>query len=178
MDRAEMVTLIQDGVPPGPGTWADLGAGTGNFTWALSELLAPESVIYAVDRDARAIQHQQALIDSTTPAVAIRPMQADFTQPLKLPHLDGILMANALHFIRDQPRVLRDVLGYLAPGGRFLLVEYAVESPLRYVPYPVPLTRFAALAADSGLTVPRLVRTRRSPSSGIVLYAAVATQLN
>lgn len=174
MERSEMVALIRSGVPSGVATWADLGAGTGNFTWALSELLDAGSVIYAVDRDARAIQHQQQKLRSDVPSATIRPLQADFTLPLKLPLVDGILMANALHFIRDQAAVLRHILPYLRPGGRFLLVEYAVESPLRYVPFPAPFTRFAELAHESGLIEPTLIGTRRSPSSGIVLYAAVA----
>jgi hypothetical protein len=34
MEQHEMVALIRDGVPAQGGVWADLGAGTGNFTWA------------------------------------------------------------------------------------------------------------------------------------------------
>ena len=34
MERSEMVALIRAGVPGSGGVWADLGAGTGNFTWS------------------------------------------------------------------------------------------------------------------------------------------------
>ena len=51
MDRAEMIELIRGGVPGAGGVWADLGAGTGNFTWALRELLGTHGLIYSVDRD-------------------------------------------------------------------------------------------------------------------------------
>ena len=52
MDHADHVRLLRDGVPHEPGTWADLGAGSGAFTLALADLLPPGSLIYAVDKDA------------------------------------------------------------------------------------------------------------------------------
>ena len=172
-----MVILIRDGVPGPGGVWADLGAGTGNFTWALRELLGVRGTIYAVDRDRRAIERQRAaLAQAVEPGAAIVPIQADFTRPLDLPPLDGALMANALHFVRDQPAALALVASYLRPGGRLLLVEYDVAAALAWVPFPIPFERFAALAAQAGLADPALVGTRRSPSSGIVMYAGVTTK--
>ena len=60
MDRTEMLGLIRGGVDAPGGTWADLGAGTGNFTRVLGELLGPRGTIYAVDRDRKAIERQRA----------------------------------------------------------------------------------------------------------------------
>ncbi len=177
MDHAEMVALIRAGVPAGNGTWADLGAGTGNFTRALRALLDPGSTIYAVDRDAKAIVSQRALVAQSTAGAAIRPLQGDFIRPLDLPPLDGVLMANALHFVRDQPALLTRIAGYLRPSGRLLLVEYAVDTPITWVPFPVPPERFAALAQSAKLAAPRVVGTRRSPSTGILMYAAVASRM-
>lgn len=173
MDQAEMVALIRDGVPQPGGIWADLGAGPGNFTWALYELLGSQATIYAVDRDARAIAYLSRRVAQTTPEASIYPLHADFTQPLTLPLLDGVLMANVLHFIRDQAAVLALVRQYLRPDGRLLLIEYELRDALRWVPFPVPFRRFVALAEASGFIESMLLKTRRSPSSGIILYAAV-----
>jgi ubiquinone/menaquinone biosynthesis C-methylase UbiE len=170
-----MVALIRGGVPTPGGVWADLGAGTGNFTWALRELLGAQGTIYAVDRDHRAIERQRAALEQAVePGATIVPIQADFTRPLDLPPLDGALMANALHFVRDQPAALALVVGYLRPGGRLLLVEYEVATALAWVPFPAPFERFQALATQVGLANPALVGARRSPSSGIGMYAGVA----
>ena len=174
MDHREMVALIRAGVPGPGGTWADLGAGSGNFTRALAELLGPEGTIYAVDRDASAINRQRVAVTQRNAAAAIRPQEGDFTRPLDLPPLDGVLMANALHFVSDQAAVLASVAAYLRPGGRLLLVEYDVRAGVGWVPFPVPFERFQLLARPAGLSTPTLVGTRRSPSSGIVMYAAVA----
>jgi ubiquinone/menaquinone biosynthesis C-methylase UbiE len=176
VDHAEMVALIRNGVPDPGGTWADLGAGTGNFTWALRDLLGPDATIYAVDRDARAIAAQRARAAQAPPGAAVSPLQADFIHPLRLPPLDGVLMANALHFVRDQTALLTQIVGYLRRGGRLLVVEYEAHNTLRWVPFPVPFSHLKALTAASGLHAPTLVGTRRSPSTGMVLYAAVATR--
>src|SRR4029078_9753088 len=101
-----MVELIRGGVPRPGGTWADLGAGTGNFSWALAELIGAQGSIYAIDRDAKAICALHRRIAQADPGAAITPQQADSTRPLDVPALDGVLMANALHFIRDQAAAL------------------------------------------------------------------------
>ncbi|HBY95359.1 MAG TPA: class I SAM-dependent methyltransferase [Chloroflexi bacterium] len=176
VDRGEMIALIRAGVPEPGGTWADLGAGTGNFTWALRALLGPRGTIYAIDRDAKAIRRQRELFAQAEPGAAILPVQADFTCPLDLPPLDGVLMANALHFVRDQAAALTQVARYLRPGGRFLLVEYDVHRAGPWVPFPLPFERFQLLAPLVGLSAPALVGTRRSPSSGITMYASVAVR--
>lgn len=173
MDHGEMVALIRNGVSRG-GVWADLGAGTGNFTWALAELLGPAGTIYAIDRDARAIAAQQRRLQSEPPAATIIPRQADVRQPLALPPLDGVLCANLIHFIDDQIGLLRRLHAMLAPGGQLLVVEYEQARPLPWVPHPLPFARFVAVAGAAGFLNPTQVGTRRSPSSGQVLYAAAA----
>jgi len=173
MERSEMVALIRGGVP-GPGVWADLGAGTGNFSWALAELIGPQGMIYAIDRDAKAIRQLHQRIAQADPGAAIVPQQADFTRPLDIPALDGVLLANALHFIRDQPAALALVAGYLRPGGRLLLVEYDLRAPLPWVPFPVSLARLEVLTAEAGFEKPTEIGRRVSPSSGVAMFAALA----
>ncbi len=168
-----MVALIRTGVPETGGTWADLGAGAGSCTGALRDLVGTSGTIFAVDRDAEAIHRlRQALAGE--PGAAIRPVQGDFTAHLDLPPLDGLLMANALHFVGGQLATLRQVVSYLRPGGRFLLVEYDAPGGLPWIPFPLPFERFGALAAQAGLSTPTLVGARRSPSTGVVMYAAAA----
>jgi SAM-dependent methyltransferase len=160
---------------PGPGgTWADLGAGTGNFSWALAALLGPQATIYALDRDAKAIGRLQQRLAQDAPAATIVPQQADFTRRLDLPALDGALLANALHFVRDQAAALALVAGSLRAGGRVLIVEYDLGAPLPWVPFPITFARLAQLAAEAGLQAPAAIGRRVSPSSGVAMFAAVA----
>jgi hypothetical protein len=78
-------------------------------------------------RDARAIAAQQARIARDSPGATIIPRQADVLCPLDLPLLDGILMSNLLHFIRDQAGLLQRVAARLHPTGRFLIVEAVIQ---------------------------------------------------
>lgn len=176
MELPEMVALIRGGVPRPGGAWADLGAGTGNFSWALAELIGPQGTIYAVDRDGKAIRQLNERIARSDPGAAIIPLQADFSRPLDLPALDGVLLANALHFIRDQPAVVALAAGYLRPGGHLLLVEYDLRAPLPWTPFPISFARFQALAAGVGFAEPTEIGRRVSPSSGVAMFAALAVR--
>ena len=176
MNHAEMIALIQDGVREDDRVWADLGAGTGNFTWALRDLLHPTATIYAVDLDARAVAAQRARASQPPSGPTIISLKADFTRPLKLPPLDGVLVANALHFVRDQRATIRQITRYLRPGGRLLVVEYDLQRAQRWTPFPLPFAKLQDHIATAGLSAPTLIGTRRSPSTGIVLYAALTTR--
>src|SRR5947209_16938811 len=120
MNHADHVRLIAGGVRAPGGTWADLGSGAGAFTLALADLLGPTGVIYSVDRDASALREQERAMRGHFPALQVYYLSADYTHPLDLPPLDGIVMANTLHFHRDKERVLRGVKAYLRPGGQFI----------------------------------------------------------
>jgi hypothetical protein len=87
---------------------------------------------------------------------------ADFTQPLALPPLDGIVAANAIHFVRDRVALLRRWCAYLKPSGRFILVEYDTDDGNRWVPYPVSFAALPALARAAGFAPPSLLDVHRS----------------
>lgn len=168
MTSTEASELIQEGVTKRGGVWADLGAGSGTFTHALANLLGPEGLVYAVDR-------RPALAGAVSSTGAeVRSLQADFTRPLELEPLDGILMANSLHFVRQQEKVLRQVVSHLLPGGTFLLIEYDLQRPTPWIPFPIPPARFKALARQAGLSEPLELKRRPSRYGPRELYAAVA----
>ena len=149
MDHADHVRLLRDGVTHG-GTWADLGAGAGAFTLALAELVGPGGEVIAVDRDGGALRELERAVrrDGAT----VRTLSADFTKPLDLESLDGVVMANSLHFIRDKPPVLALVHRILRSSGRLLLVEYDTDRGNAYVPHPLSFETWRALADASGFT--------------------------
>jgi SAM-dependent methyltransferase len=150
VDHGDHVRLLRDGVAGAGKTWADLGSGEGAFTLALADLLGPTGAIYSVDRDDRALQVQLRALRDAFPSVRVTQLIADFTRPLDLPPLDGIVMANSLHFVRDKMAVLRLVAGYLRPDARLILVEYGSDRGNPWVPFPLSFDTWAALAADAG----------------------------
>jgi SAM-dependent methyltransferase len=171
LNTSEAVSLIEAAVPRDTATWADVGAGDGTFTRALVELLGPGARIYAVDRDARALASLRRW--AARAGATVIPVEADFTRPLELPELlDGLLVANALHFARDADVVLARLAALVRPGGRVVIVEYDRRGASRWVPYPIWRDRLPALAANAGLSPPRVTATRPSAFGGIIYVAA------
>lgn len=154
MDQSELIELIRDAVPAGAGgRWADLGAGDGNFTVALATLLSPVARLTAIDRDANALER----LATRLPAADVRV--ADFQQPLDLENLDGVLMANSLHFVRDKDPLLRSVRAMLKPGGRLIVVEYDAERGNPWVPHPFTYATWEKLAARAGFVETRFLHS-------------------
>ena len=151
MNHADHVALIRDGVADSGRVWADVGSGSGAFTLALANIIGPHATIHSVDRDEAALRRQAAEMTARFPDVRLVQHAADFTRPLALPRLDGIVMANSLHFVRDKVPVLRDLLGQLASHGRFVLVEYDADEGNQWVPYPLSYRSWQRLAEELGL---------------------------
>jgi SAM-dependent methyltransferase len=173
MDHGDHVRLLRDGVLGGGQRWADLGSGEGAFTLALADLLGPTGSIHTVDRDGRALQAQLRTLREAFPSISVTPLVADFTRPLDLPALDGIVMANSLHFERDKLAVLRLVRGCLRPDGRLILVEYDTDDGNRWVPFPVSSRSWPTLAADAGFRETRRLASIPSRFLGSI-YSAVS----
>ncbi len=113
--------------------WADLGCGTGTFTTALASLLPGNSLIYAVDKSRTDLDKIPTQFES----VVIEKSQADFTK-MELPgNLDGILMANSLHYVKEKHWFIRELETHLKKEGCFLIVEYDTEISNIWVPFPI-----------------------------------------
>jgi ubiquinone/menaquinone biosynthesis C-methylase UbiE len=158
MDHTDHVNLLRPANLPEGGTWADFGAGTGAFTLALSELVGRTAEIYAIDTDGSALTRleQQHRIRFGT-SQNIHSVRGDFNGALSLPPLDGILMANSLHFYRDKEKVLRHVRSFLKWSGTLLLVEYNVDSGNPWVPHPLSFETLQTLAPRAGFSNPELM---------------------
>jgi ubiquinone/menaquinone biosynthesis C-methylase UbiE len=173
MNHNDHKQLLQKGIPGPGGVWADLGSGTGAFTLALADLIGPAGYIYSVDRDKTSLRQQERTMRTSFPAVHVEYILADFTQQLDLPPLDGIVMANSLHFVCKKDPVLQLLHSYLRPSGRLILVEYNVDRGNPWVPYPFSYTIWEALAHHNGFTNTQLLEKRPSRFLGEI-YSALS----
>ena len=171
--------LIAPGIARPGGVWADIGSGIGYFTLPLCQILGPAGEIFSIDKDGKSLARQQRGLAELCPDARIHYIQADFTGALDLPPLDGIVMANALHFVRmqDQSAVLTRLCSHLRPdGGRFIIVEYEARSGNPWVPYPVNYGSFQYLAGVAGLADVR--RIAAIPSSFLrEMYSAIGVRV-
>jgi ubiquinone/menaquinone biosynthesis C-methylase UbiE len=173
MNHADHVQLIAAGVDRTGGLWADFGAGSGAFTLALRDLVGPDVELVAVDRDRAGLQTLGATMERRFPGTQLRLLEADMAGHLALPPLDGILAANAIHYVPDQKALLRRWKDYLKPEGRLIVVEYDAETGNRWVPYPLSFASFGEIARAAGFAAPVLLAARPSRWLGRI-YSALA----
>lgn len=171
MQLSEAKLLIQKGILPHslPQTWADLGAGRGLFSEALLSLLLPGSIVHAVDLQKRPnLQHNSSIIFH----------QADFVNDkLPVPALDGILMANSLHYVQDQVACIQRLKTYLRKStGVMILIEYDTDTANEWVPYPLSFARVQTMFGDAGFS--KIEKMGECPSiyRKDLIYAALISQ--
>jgi hypothetical protein len=134
---------------------------------ALAQLLAPGSTIYALDLGPGALKG----IPGQRNGVEIRKVVADLqSSTLRLPSVDGVLMANTLHFIQEQQVFLRRLLSV---ADCFLIVEYERTKPNPWGPYPVGFEKLRQLFTEAGVERVEKLATRPSLFGGR-MYSAFA----
>ncbi|WP_262250299.1 class I SAM-dependent methyltransferase [Parapedobacter soli] len=169
MKIQEAIALIELGIlsEEKPQHWADLGCGNGTFTYALAHLLSRGSSITAVDR------LPQKLNRTAGSNVSIQFQLADINlESLTLPKLDGILMANSIHYIQEQERLVKRLEPYFNTEKQLLIVEYESTTPNRWVPFPITFSKLSTLFDNLGYEVVTKVNERPS-SFGGTMYAAL-----
>ena len=171
MELQQAVSLIKNSHITGatPQVWADLGCGEGLFTRALASLLAPGSTIYAVDQNKKALQHLPQ-----GEGVLIKPIQANFVNdPLPFTKLNGILMANALHFVPNQKTFIKKLEGYVADKYSLVMVEYDTDTPNQWVPYPLSFEALQKLFRQSGYTTFEKIHEQPSLYGRANIYSVI-----
>ena len=151
--------------------WADLGCGSGTFTLALANLLSPGSLVYAIDSNATALKN----IPSSYNQVSIEKHKTDFIgNKLPFDKIDGILMANAFHYVQHKNAFIKEIAVHIKGNGRFLIVEYNTDQPVPvWVPFPVSFPSLQSLFQDAGFNTVRLLNERSSVYGHAPIYSAI-----
>jgi ubiquinone/menaquinone biosynthesis C-methylase UbiE len=157
------------------GYWADLGSGSGAFTLALADLLGPAAVIISIDKDQSVLREQEMAMRKMSPNRQVEYQQGDFTRPLALPPLDGVVMANSLHFLPNDQKTafLTRLRGLIRSGGQLILVEYNTDRGNVWVPYPLSYPIWEKTVRGCGYTQTARLGARPSRFLGEI-YSAVS----
>ena len=155
---------------PLPQLWLDLGCGTGLFTLALAGNLPAASKIIAIDKDEKALRKIPATVNN----VVIQTMAADFVfDALDVKEVDGILIANSLHYVKDKETLLKKLISSVKTNGVFLIVEYDRQAGNQWVPYPLTIDAAKALFRSLGYPGFHVLNKRPSVFGGYYMYAAI-----
>jgi ubiquinone/menaquinone biosynthesis C-methylase UbiE len=145
--------------------WADLGCGSGLFTEALTQLLPKNSTVYGIDT--------KPSLKANLPHII--PMTADFVkEDLQLRDLDGILMANSLHYVKDKDALLKKLTANMREGSPFIIIEYDTDIPVStWVPYPLSFGSLTQFFARNGYQHVEKLGQRPSVYGRSNIYAAI-----
>ncbi|GAB3705751.1 class I SAM-dependent methyltransferase [Halorubrum pallidum] len=116
-------TLRRLGLERGDRT-VEIGCGNGYFALPAARIVDPEPV-YAVDLDESLLDELTTLADEQE-IDAVVPIRGDARDlALHLPEsVDVAILANAFHGIDDRAGFLAGVVDALAPGGRFVVINW------------------------------------------------------
>lgn len=108
---------------------ADVGAGTGYFSFRLSSVV-PQGKVLAIDVQPEMIDILTFLKEENG-AVNVEPVLGRETDPHLPPDtVDLALMVDAYHEFAYPQEMMQGIVQGLKPGGRVALVEYRGENPL------------------------------------------------
>lgn len=172
MELKDAVQLIthNDFSPINRKVWADLGCGSGTFTLALASILESGSSIYAVDSNISILSSIPATYNNTS----IKKFTIDFiVDDLPFNNLDGALMANSLHYVKEKEAFLMKLKSYLNPDACFLIIEYDSDTSNRWVPYPLDFQSLKKLFTKLGYATISKLNTRASIYGNRLMYAAL-----
>jgi ubiquinone/menaquinone biosynthesis C-methylase UbiE len=128
---------------------ADVGAGSGYFTFRLAEAVGPDGVVYAVDTDAAMVAYLRERARAAG-ARNVDVIQATPADPGIPPGGVGLLFtSNTYHHLDDPVAYFRDARRHLRPGGRVAILDLNDRSWLAWLlgHYTLPETMRADMAA-------------------------------
>lgn len=108
---------------------ADIGAGTGYFTFRIAQKL-PQGKVLAVDIQPEMLDVINFIIQDNH-VENVEAIQGSETSPNLAPaSIDLALMVDAYHEFAYPREIMTEIFTALKPGGKVVLVEYRGENPL------------------------------------------------
>ena len=128
--REERPELLLRELALAPGmTVADIGAGTGYYTWQLAKQVGPGGRVYAVDVQPEMISMLDSQMAKRGVRNVVSVLGSETTVKLPLASVDLAIMVDVYHELAYPAEVLGSIIDALKPGGRVVFVEYRAEDP-------------------------------------------------
>lgn len=108
---------------------ADIGAGTGYFTFRLSKQVGPKGQVFAVDIQPEMLDILRQRIRAENQQNIVLIQGAEDDPRLPAASLDLILMVDVYHEFAFPYEMTEAMVRALKPGGRLVFVEYRLEDP-------------------------------------------------
>jgi precorrin-6B methylase 2 len=129
-EAEERTDLLMPALKLKPGmAVADIGAGTGYFSWRLAKEVGAKGKVYAVDIQQEMLDLLQRNMKQRGVANVISALGTVTDPKLPANSLDLVLMVDVYHEFDHPYEMLSGIWKALKPGGRVVFVEYRGEDP-------------------------------------------------
>lgn len=128
-DHEERPDLVLEALKLQPGQIvADVGCGTGYFSWRLARAVAPGGRVYGVEIQPEMLEQFARNMKAREVENAIGVLGTAEDPRLPEP-IDLVLMVDVYHELSHPAEMMKALCERLKPGGRVALVEYRGEDP-------------------------------------------------
>jgi len=127
----ERTDLLVEALALKPGeVVADIGAGSGYFSWRMARRVGDKGIVYAVEIQQEMLDILMTNMKQRDVGSIVKPVLGTVQDP-KLPDgaVDTILLVDVYHEFDFPYEMTRAMVKALKPGGRLVLVEYRGEDP-------------------------------------------------
>jgi len=101
---------------------ADVGCGSGYFTFRLAAQVGVEGKVFAVDIEQKAIEKVR-LRKEREQLKQIEPILGESADPHLPNDLDSVLIVDSYHEFREYDRMMQAVFRAMRPGGRLVVID-------------------------------------------------------
>jgi arsenite methyltransferase len=148
-DRVVVDLGIKEGA-----TVADVGCGSGYFTFRFSKAVGPKGKVFATEISEKGLKavDARAKKDNIT---NIKTIKSDPNKTKLAPEsVDLATICNVLHHVKKEDRapLVKDIAAALKPGGSFFIIDWRMKAGIKHDKnHRVPRADLVKLAEDAGL---------------------------
>ncbi len=129
-ERQEQPTRLMKALDLKPGAVvADIGAGSGYFTFRLAQVVGPQGKVYAVDIQKEMLDLIRQRMKASKVENVVPVLGAESDPKLPANAIDLMLLVDVYHEFSFPYEMTQAMVQALKPGGRLVLVEYRMEDP-------------------------------------------------
>jgi ubiquinone/menaquinone biosynthesis C-methylase UbiE len=169
-DREERPDLVLAALNLKPGDIvADIGCGTGYFSWRLADPVGPRGKVYGVEIQPEMLE-QLALKMKDRRIANVTGVLGAIDDP-KLPEpVDLVLMVDVYHEFSRPAEMMAAICRQLKPGGRVVFVEYRGEDPAVPIKPLHKMTEAQVKKEMTALPLEHIATVRTLPRQHLLIF--------
>jgi len=173
-DREERPDLVIEALNLRPGDIvADVGCGTGYFSWRLAREVGPDGRVYGTEIQPEMLEKLASAMKerNVTNVVGVLGKVDDPQIPEPV---DLVLMVDVYHECSHPAEMMAAICERLKPGGRFAIVEYRGEDPEVPIKPLHKMTEVQVKAEMKGLPLEYVETVRTLPRQHLIVFRKLA----